>query len=115
MGGSSTHGYSPSARSQSRPGLQHLMVDVNNVQAMITIIRELAYSRLKEELSHVGFVSMTLDQAAQFYAMRDQRCGDVQGFRWERGEDHHLRDRQRSRQRRLFVVDQKCARSGDDV
>ena len=35
------------------PGLQHLMVDVNNVQAMITIIRELAYSKLKKELSHV--------------------------------------------------------------
>ena len=50
------------------PGLQHLMVDVNNVQAMITIIRELAYSKLKKELSHVGFVSMTLDQAAQFYS-----------------------------------------------
>ena len=49
------------------PGLQHLMVDVNNVQAMITIIRELAYSKLKKELSHVGFVSMTVDQAAQFY------------------------------------------------
>ena len=43
------------------------MVDVNNVQAMITIIRELAYSKLKKELSHVGFVSMTVDQAAQFY------------------------------------------------
>ena len=50
------------------PGLQHLMVDVNNVQAMITIIRELAHSKLKKELSHVGFVSMTLDQAAQFYS-----------------------------------------------
>ena len=49
------------------PGLQHLMVDVSNVQAMTTIIRELAYSKLKKELSHVGFVSMTLDQAAQFY------------------------------------------------
>ena len=48
-------------------GLQHLMVDVNNVQAMTTIIRELAYSKLKKELSHVGFVSMTVDQAAQFY------------------------------------------------
>ena len=34
---------------------------------MITIIRELAYSKLKKELSHVGFVSMTVDQAAQFY------------------------------------------------
>ena len=44
------------------------MVDVNNVQAMITIIRELAYSKLKKELSRVGFVSMTLDQAAQFYS-----------------------------------------------
>ena len=49
------------------PDLQHLMVDVNNVQAMTTIIRELAYSKLKKELSHVGFVSMTMDQAAQFY------------------------------------------------
>ena len=49
------------------PGLQHLMVDVNNVQAMITTIRELAYCKLKKELSHVGFVSMTVDQAAQFY------------------------------------------------
>ena len=49
------------------PDLQNLMVDVNNVQAMITIIRELAYSKLKKELSHVGFVSMTVDQAAQFY------------------------------------------------
>ena len=49
------------------PGLQHLMVDVNNVQAMTTILRELAYSKLKTELPHVGFVSMTLDQAAQFY------------------------------------------------
>ena len=37
------------------------MVDVNNIQAMITIIRELAYSKLKK------FVSMTVDQAAQFY------------------------------------------------
>ena len=35
--------------------------------AMTTIIRELAYSKLKKELSHVGFVSMTVDQAAQFY------------------------------------------------
>ena len=63
------------------PGLQHLMVDVNNVQAMITIIRELAYSKLKKELSHVGFVSMTLDQAAQFYNHKHgkQLCatGDV--------------------------------------
>ena len=49
------------------PDLQNLMVDVNNVQAMTTIIRELAYSKLKKELSHVGFVSMTMDQAAQFY------------------------------------------------
>ena len=49
------------------PDLQHLMVNVNNVQAMTTIIRELAYSKLKKELSHVGFVSMTMDQAAQFY------------------------------------------------
>ena len=49
------------------PDLQNLMVDVNNIQAMITIIRELVYSRLKKELSHVGFVSMTVDQAAQFY------------------------------------------------
>ena len=49
------------------PDLQNLMVDVNNVQAMITIIRELAYSKLKKELSHVGFLSMTVDQAAQFY------------------------------------------------
>ena len=49
------------------PDLQNLMVDVNNVQAMTTIIRELAYSKLKKELSHVGFVSMTVDQAAQFY------------------------------------------------
>ena len=49
------------------PDLQNLMVDVNNAQAMITIIRELAYSKLKKELSHVGFVSMTVDQAAQFY------------------------------------------------
>ena len=49
------------------PDLQNPMVDVNNVQAMITIIRELAYSKLKKELSHVGFVSMTVDQAAQFY------------------------------------------------
>ena len=49
------------------PGLQHLMVNVNNVQAMTTIIRELAYSKLKKELFYVGFVSMTLDQAAQFY------------------------------------------------
>ena len=49
------------------PDLQNLMVDVNNVQAMITIIRELACSKLKKELSHVGFVSMTVDQAAQFY------------------------------------------------
>ena len=49
------------------PDLQNLMVDVNNIQAMITIIRELAYSKLKKELSHVGFVSMTVDQAAQFY------------------------------------------------
>ena len=49
------------------PDLQHLMEDVNNVQAMTTIIRELAYSKLKKELSHVGFVSMTMDQAAQFY------------------------------------------------
>ena len=45
----------------------HLMVNVNNVQAMTTIIWELAYSKLKKELSHVGFVSMTMDQAAQFY------------------------------------------------
>ena len=37
------------------PGLQHLMVDVSNVQAMTTVIRELAYSRLKKELSHAGF------------------------------------------------------------
>ena len=43
------------------------MVNVNNVQAMTTIIRELAYFKLKKELSHVGFVSMTVDQAAQFY------------------------------------------------
>ena len=49
------------------PDLQSLMVDVNNIQAMITIIRELAYSKLKKELSHAGFVSMTVDQAAQFY------------------------------------------------
>ena len=50
------------------PDLQHLMVDVNNnVQAMTTVIRELAYTRLRKELSHIGFVSMTLDQAAQFY------------------------------------------------
>ena len=49
------------------PDLQNLMVGVNNIQAMITIIRELAYSKLKKELSHVGFVSMTVDQAAQFY------------------------------------------------
>ena len=49
------------------PDLQHLMEDVNNVQAMTTIIRELAYSKLKTELSHVGFVSMTMDHAAQFY------------------------------------------------
>ena len=49
------------------PGLQHLMVDVNIVQAMITILRELAYSKLEKELSHVGSVSMTVDQAAQFY------------------------------------------------
>ena len=49
------------------PDLQNLMVDVNNIQAMITIIRELAYSKLKKELSHVGFVSLTVDQAAQFY------------------------------------------------
>ena len=34
---------------------------------MTTIIRELAYSKLKKELSHVGFVSMTVDQAAQFH------------------------------------------------
>ena len=46
------------------PDLRNLMVDVNNIQAMITIIRELVYSK---ELSHVGFVSMTVDQAAQFY------------------------------------------------
>ena len=44
------------------PDLQNLMVDVNNIQA----IRELAYSKLKKELSHVGFVSITVDQAAQF-------------------------------------------------
>ena len=60
-------------------------------------IRELAYSKLKKELSHVGFVSMTLDQAAQFYkrehgkqlcATRDVvMCRDSEG-----GEDHHLRD-----------------------
>ena len=62
------------------PGLQRLMVDVNNVQAMITIIRELAYSKLKKELSHV-------DQAAQFYGyghgkqLCHQRCGHVQEFR----------------------------------
>ena len=43
------------------------MVDVNNVQAMTAIIRGLAYSKLKKELSHVGFVSVTMDQAAQFY------------------------------------------------
>ena len=43
------------------------MVNVNNVQAMTTIIRELAYSKLKKELSYVGFVSVTVDQAAQFY------------------------------------------------
>ena len=49
------------------PNLRNLMVDVNNIQAMITIIRELVYSKLKKELSHVGFVSMTVDQAAQFY------------------------------------------------
>ena len=49
------------------PDLQHLTVSVNNVQAMTTILRELAYSKLKKELSHVGFVSMTMDQAAQFY------------------------------------------------
>ena len=49
------------------PDLQHLMENVNNVQAMTTIIRELAYSKLKKELSHVGFVSMTMDQPAQFY------------------------------------------------
>ena len=49
------------------PDLQNLMVDVDNVQAMTTIIRELANSKLKKELSHVGFVSMTLDHAAQFY------------------------------------------------
>ena len=42
-------------------------MDVNNVQVMTTIIRGLAYSKLKKELSHVGFVSMTMDQAAQFY------------------------------------------------
>ena len=47
------------------PNLQHLMENVNNVQAMTTIIR--AYSKLKKELSHVGFVSMTMDHAAQFY------------------------------------------------
>ena len=52
------------------PGLQHLMADVNNVQAMTTIIRELAYSKLKKELSHVGFVSMTVDQAAQYYGYK---------------------------------------------
>ena len=47
------------------PDLQHLMVDVNNnVQAMTTAIRD---TRLRKELSHIGFVSMTLDQAAQFY------------------------------------------------
>ena len=45
----------------------HLMVNVNNVQAMTAITRELVYSKLKKELSHVGFVSMTVDQAAQFY------------------------------------------------
>ena len=49
------------------PDLQHLIMDINNVQAMTTIIRELAYSKLKKELSHVGFVSVTLDQAAQFF------------------------------------------------
>ena len=49
------------------PDLRNLMVDVNNIQAMITITRELVYSKLKKELSHVGFVSMTVDQAAQFY------------------------------------------------
>ena len=49
------------------PDLQHLMENANNVQAMTTIIRELAYSQLKKELSHVGFVSMTMDHAAQFY------------------------------------------------
>ena len=49
------------------PDLQNLMVNVNNVQAMTAIVRGLVYSRLKKELSHVGFVSMTVDQAAQFY------------------------------------------------
>ena len=49
------------------PDLQHLMVNVNNVQAMAAILRGLVYSKLKKELSHVGFVSMTVDQAAQFY------------------------------------------------
>ena len=52
------------------PDLQHLMVNVNNVQAMTTSIRELVYSKLKKELSHVGFVSMTVDQA-QLCAARD--------------------------------------------
>ena len=69
------------------PYLPHLMVNVNNVQAMITIIRELVYSKLKKELSHVGFVSMTVDQAAQFYNRKHGRqlCaardGHTQEFR----------------------------------
>ena len=70
------------------PDLQHLMVNVNNVQAMTTIIRELAYSKLKKELSHVGFVSMTMDQAAQFYnnghgkqLCASSGCDHVQEFR----------------------------------
>ena len=46
---------------------------------MTTIIRELVYSKLKKELSRVGFVSMTVDQAAQFYNQDDIRIlrGDV--------------------------------------
>ena len=104
------------------PDLQNLMVDVNNIQAMTAIIRELAYSKLKKELSHVGFVSMTVDQAAQFYnnghgkqLCASRGCDRVQEFRGGRGENVHLYDRQGSWQRGIFVLDQECARPRNDV
>ena len=93
------------------PDLQNLMVDFNNIQAM----------KLKKELSRVGFVSMTVDQAAQFYnngqeaIVRIPGCARVQEFRGGRGENVHLLDRQGSWQRGIFVLDQERARPRDDA
>ena len=100
------------------PDLQNLMVDVNNIQAMTTIIRELAYSKLafprgiREHDS--GSSSTVLQQRSQEATVRIPGYDRVQEFRGGRGENVHLYDRQGSWQRGTFVLDQECARPRND-